>query len=185
MMDLLRQALEAAAKYLTLRQAQQIPVVVPPTAPAPAPVPIMPVTPPAEVLSFATPKEAWHATRVMCDNAGLSLAQKNTICACIYQESQFYNTFGSGQPVKHQNIVNGKVSSTDWGIVQINDYYHIGAGKDFPSVDYVIAHPEKTVAFMIRCLQGGQISLWSSYSTGAFKKWLSLSSPMWALAARG
>lgn len=148
------------------------PVATVPPAPIPAPVPSSP-------LLFDTPQNARHSVRVMCDNAGLSIVPnvlihgreylaKDVICACIEVESQFYNYLPSGNPTKHQNIVGGKVSSTDWGICQINDYYHIGKGKDFPSVDYVMANPDKAVQFMIDCYKAGELKLWVSYSSGQY-----------------
>ncbi len=135
-----------------------------------------------EVLSFDTPKLAWHATRVMCDRAGLSLTQKNIVCACIWQESNFYNRYSTGKPVMHVNMQNGHETSTDWGIVQVNDFWWIGDTKLFPSVQYVLDHPEKAVQWMIDYMKKNQhLNRWSSYSTGAYKQWLPLTSAMWKL----
>lgn len=133
--------------------------------------------PESEVLYFDTPQNAWHAVRVLCDRAGLTVSEKNLICACIFQESEFSNN------AHHVNKApNGKPTSTDWGIVQVNDFYHIGPGKDFPSVAYVQLNPEKMVEWMIDMYQAGKLNLWSSYSSGAYKQWLSPSSAMWSLA---
>lgn len=109
---------------------------------------------------------AHHNVRALCDLEGLSFEQKETLTACVYQESRFDIN------AKHENIVDGKVSSTDWGIVQVNDYFHIGPGKDFPSVEYVLSHPEECVRWMCKLFKAGQANLWSSYSTGAYKQWL-------------
>ncbi len=142
---------------------------------------VAPITPAPEVLSFATPKQAWHATRVMCDRAGLTFAQKNILCACIYQESEF---LVNPRPNKNIDPKTGALLSIDYGIVQVNDHYWIGAGKLFPSVDYVIKNPDRLVQWMIDYMKAnGHLTRWSSYKTGVYKKWLPLSSPMWLLAA--
>ncbi len=135
-------------------------------------VPNLPVVP---TLLWDTPRHAFHAVRVTCDNLGLSLEEKDLICACIYQESMFKNT------AKCENKVNGAVVSTDWGLCQINDHYHIGVKKDFPSVQFVVDNPQKVVEWMISMYKHGLLKQWVSYSSGAYKKWLSPISPMWLL----
>jgi hypothetical protein len=129
-----------------------------------------------------------HNVRVLCDLAALPLEKtvavslengetqyfmpKDVICACIDDESNFLNYQADGQPVKHENIVNGVLESTDWGIVQCNDKAHIGPGKDFPSVEYVLANPDVMVDWMIDKFKEGRLDMWDSFSTGAFKKFL-------------
>lgn len=110
---------------------------------------------------------ARHSIRVMCDNAGLSLNDKNIITACIHVESNFDNTAKCENKDK-----NDKVWSTDWGICQINDYWHVIKFHDFPSVQYIIDNPEKAVAYMIQCYKDGRINQWVSYSSGAYKNFL-------------
>lgn len=134
-------------------------------------VPEAPELPVEEVLSFLTPKEAFHATRVLCDKAGLTFYEKNVICACIYQESQFKN-----------EAVGKNSTSTDWGIVQVNDYWHIGKGRTFPSKAYVLDNPDKMVQWMIDMYKIGHLKLWVSYTSGAYKKWLVDNSAMWKLS---
>lgn len=108
-----------------------------------------------------------HNVRVLCDKAGLSYQAKQLITACIQIESNFQSYYLSGPnintPVKHENIVDGKLASTDWGIVQINDYWNIGSGKPFSSVQYILANPAACVNFMIQMYKAGQIRLWDSY----------------------
>ncbi len=149
------------------------------------PVEVVPTTPPealkqppSETLDWSTPKGAYHATRVTCDNLGLGVSAKNLICACIFQESRFNN---KAKNVNKDGV--GRTWSTDWGIVQINDYWHIGPNKDFPSVEYVLANPDKMVEYMINTYKGGQLRLWASYSSKAYKQWLLPLSPMWDLSA--
>lgn len=159
------------------------PVSVPvaPVAPAPsvpAPVAVAPVSPISSSLAWADASGARLSVRKICDDMGLTytrtldprVTDKEVICACVRQESDF------NKNATHQNKdpKTGKVFSTDYGIVQVNDYYHIGPGKDFPSVQYVYDNPEACVRWMIRLAKAGKLSLWSSYTSGAYKQWLPL-----------
>lgn len=118
-----------------------------------------------------TAEDARHSCRVIMDEEGLTYAKtlvdgvyhkaKDVLCACIKQESNFNN-----------KAVGDNGTSKDWGIVQINDFYQIGPGKPFASVDEVVNNPDKAVRFMIKMYKAGKLGLWSSFSTGAFKKYL-------------
>lgn len=144
-----------------------------PSKPVSPPEPL-PVPTPAPKLDFSTPKAAYHSTRVIADEIGLALNQKNDLCACIYQESRFDNRAIG----KNQN-------STDWGIVQVNDTkgWHIGPGLRFPSVQYVKDNPEECVRWMAGVLkQTGKLQPWASWTSGAYIQWLVENSPMWKLA---
>lgn len=115
-----------------------------------------------------TPANVKHSLRVICDEEGLSVPNKNVIDACIHQESN-YNT----QAVNHNlDKVTGKTLSSDWGLCQINDYYHIGQGKEFASVEEVLNNPEKSVRFMIKMMKAGKMNLWVSYTSKAYLKYL-------------
>lgn len=72
----------------------------------------------------------------------------------------------------HENKKNGRVCSTDYYIAQINDYYHIGAGKTFPSVQYVHDNPDKVVEWMADMFLCGKAKLWICYRDGYFKSHL-------------
>lgn len=172
-------------------EAPNLPVEAPvePPKPVPAPIPVdEPKTPPVAspdsyTYPWDSPSHNWHNVRVICDNASLTLDEKNLICACIYQESQFYNLMASGKPVINENKdAKGKVWSTDWGIVQVNDFYHCGPGKDFPSAQAVVDHPAEAVRWMVWMYKKGRLGAWASYSTGAYKHWLQPNSPMWRLS---
>jgi len=143
----------------------------------------VPITSPApqnatqdETLLWDTPQHAYHATRVTCDNLGLSVAEKNLICACIFQESRFDNNAKCFNRDK-----GGKIWSTDWGICQINDWFHVGPHKEFPSTNYIVNNPDKAVEWMIDMYKKGQLKQWVSYSSGAYRTWLDPSSSMWLL----
>lgn len=128
-------------------------------------------------------KHNYHNVRVLCDLSGLSLEEKNLICSCVYQESEFFNYLPNGNPVEHKNLnKDGSVSSTDFGIAQINDWWHVIEYKDFPSTEYILANPDKAIQFMIDKYKAGQLSQWSSYATGANRQWLLSTSPMWNLS---
>lgn len=99
----------------------------------------------------------FHNVRVLCDLLGLTIDEKNLICACIYQESQFFNYKPNGQPVTHENYVKGVLASTDWGICQINDYWHVKKYPDFVSVESILKNPDKAVEFMIHAYLNGNL----------------------------
>jgi hypothetical protein len=154
------------SKLLTQQVSTPVPVVVPEV--------VKPISvPTVEELKWGNPTEARHSVRVICDLQALKLAEKNLICAVIMGESEFYNYLPSGKPTIHENRrKDGSLSSTDWGICQINDYWHIGPKKTFPSVDYLMANPQKAVEFMIQMYKAGNLKLWIAYSSGAYKKYL-------------
>jgi len=156
--------------FLFRRGGAYNPIEVPPPAPVVPQDEPLPPEPLPEPYDFSTPQKAWHSVRVICDEMGLTYDEKNLICACIYQESRFKNT-----------AVGRNEGSTDYGIVQVNDYWHIGKGKTFPSVEYVVGNPEKMVRWMITCYKRGQLNLWSSYKKGHHLQWLPKTSEMWLL----
>lgn len=129
------------------------------------------------VFPWDTPKHCAHNTRVLCDLAGLTLEQKNILCACVFQESRF------DTQAEHKNLnADGSVSSTDWGIIQCNDFFHIAPhGTPFASVQSVLSDPNADVHWMIQCYKAGNLGWWSSFKTGAYRQWLVPNSPMWAL----
>ena len=128
----------------------------------PVPPQNAPATPPVPSIDTLIPDwtnhaNARHNVRVLCDLEGLTEKQKNDLSQTVHCESN-YNI-----ECVHPNIVNGQVSSTDYGICQINDYWHIGTGKDFPSVAFVMANPEATVRFMCKQFKAGNARAWVCY----------------------
>lgn len=166
---------------------QVVPIVPTPPVPIPTPVPPVPAplpTPPTPVSRFTwdTPAAACHSVRLICDEMDIPVTPtfdvdgklylfKDVVCACIQVESGF-------NPARiHQNmssVAQGTptVQSTDYGIVQVNDFYHIGKGKDFPSSDYVLANPEECVRWMIKMFLAGKMNLWVSFTSRAYKAYL-------------
>lgn len=120
--------------------------------------------------NWNTRRGARKETRILCDSIGLTFQQKNDICACIFQESGFLT---NPKPNQNKDKATGEVWSTDYGIVQVNDYYNIGAGKPFASVEEVLDNPAKCVQWMINIYKTtGKLQPWASWTTGAYKQWL-------------
>lgn len=138
----------------------------PPTLPSPPePQPeVEPAAPPRFL--WATPAEAKVSVRAICKEEGLSAEQTNTLVATVAAESGFKNT------AVNYNKRDGKTVSTDWGICQINDYWHCGPGKSFPSVQYVKDNPEQVVRWMCRQWKAGNRHLWIAYKNGLYKQYL-------------
>lgn len=133
--------------------------------------PVKPVQP--TVLLWDNVANCTHSVRVLCDEMGLNLNEKDLINACIDQESGCLNYKADGTPVECKNLnPDGTLASTDWGICQINDSFHIGAGKDFSTVAFVLANPEQAVRYMISMYLAGRLSMWVSYSSGAYLKYM-------------
>lgn len=117
---------------------------------------------------WSNPVAAHHNVRVVCDLQGLTWEQKQILTACVMVESGFNIN------AVHQNKDGkGHVLSTDYGIVQVNDYWHIGQGKDFPSVEYVLQNPQACVEWMAKSYKTtGSLNLWCSFTSGMYRKWL-------------
>lgn len=117
-----------------------------------------------------TPEKARHSVRVICDEEGLSVKDKNILTACVQVESGF-----DPQAIGKHNS-NG---TRDWGISQFNDGknaqgvpYWIGEGAAFSSTDEVLNNPEKCIRLMCKMWLARKQYLWSSFQSGAYKKYL-------------
>lgn len=167
-LDWLFRGFEALVEALRPKAPPGVPA--PAVVPAPAPIMAPPavVVPPAPKYLWDTQANTRHSVRVICDEEGLSLNDKDIITACIQQESQFLNS----AVCKNRDKTTGQVWSTDWGICQINDFYHIGPKKDFPSVQYVLENPDAAVHYMIKMKKAGHLSMWVSFSSGAYLRYM-------------
>lgn len=136
----------------------------------PAPPTVPPQVPPAPEpvkIQWDTREHIKAACQTICDEESLNAEQKQTLVATIEGESQFKLA------AKNENKNDkGQVLSTDWGICQINDYYHIGAGKSFPSVDFVLNNPGACVRWMCKQWKAGNRNWWIAYKNGSYKKYL-------------
>lgn len=155
-----------------------IPMSTPTTTPINEPEPTPIVEPLPDILLWDTPIHVRHSVRVMCDNAGLTyshmydpvVSDKNILCGCIQQESQF-------NPKAEGKINNN--GTKDFGLAQFNNGKNasgtplwIGPGADFASIEEVLNDPEKNIRIMIREFKAGHANYWSSFKTGAYKQWL-------------
>lgn len=141
--------------------------------------PITPPPPPKPAPKYLwdTAEAARHSVRVIADEEGLAPHDKNEMCATVGAESgwQSYYLQGPkrGQPVKLENLKNGKVWSTDWGIAQINDYWWVRAFPQFPSGQYILDHPEECIRWMCRRWKTpANRPQWIAYKNGSFKNYL-------------
>lgn len=132
----------------------------------------VPIQPPIEVPPpvVNVPKYDWstlslakHSVRLICDEEGLSVADKNDLCATVGAESGWKPT-ALGRP-----NANG---TRDWGICQINDGLWIGAGKTFPTTAYVLANPEKCIRWMCTQWKAGHRNWWMGFTSGNYKSYL-------------
>lgn len=131
---------------------------------------------PSELL-WSTPHDAFHSTRVICDEMGLTYDQKNEICYTIYNESEF-KIRAMGKP--------NKDGTRDYGICQFNTGknakgipYWIGEGATFASIEEVLSNPEKCVRVMIKTCLAGHWTWWEGHK--GYSQLAAKSSPMWKL----
>lgn len=132
------------------------------SAPVPVPLPPEPPAPlPAPKYNWSTPELARHSLRIICDEEGLTVEQKNLMSQVVHCESGYHPN------AKHPNLLSGKVVSTDFGICQWNDYYH---SKEISPSD-AQHDPEKAVRLMCRYVRQGRITQWVCYSSGLYRKY--------------
>ncbi len=117
--------------------------------------------PKIEKYLWDNPRNVRHSVRVICDEEGLSVAEKNSICAIINCES--------GHDIKRINI--NKNGSKDLGLIQANDYWYIKKGK-FLTEDQALNDPEFCVRLMIKRYKQGFLKDWICYRDGLYKKFL-------------
>lgn len=139
-----------------------------PVGPLPTPEPPTPVTPHVEPptkpqpYDWSTPEAARHSLRVICDEEGLSVYQKNLMSQVVHCESGYKTNL-----TNHNKDKSGKVWSIDYGICMWNDYFH---GKEI-TPDEAINNPEKAVRLMCAYVKAGRISQWSCFSLGLYKNY--------------
>lgn len=150
-----------------------------PEPPKPTPMPT-----PKPILKWDTVANSRHSVRVICDEEGLTVKQKNELCATVGAESGWQSYYLSGpkkgQPVKLENKKGETVWSTDWGICQINSWYNIKEGfnatdakkRPFPTAKYVLDNPEACVRWMCKMWKLGYAEWWIAYKNGSYKRYL-------------
>lgn len=110
---------------------------------------------------WSTPEAARHSLRLICDEEGLTPAQKNLMSQVVNCESGFHTK------AVHPNLYDGKLASTDRGICQWNDKYH---SSEITS-DEAFNNPEKCVRLMCTYVKRGQIKDWVCYTSGLYQKY--------------
>lgn len=136
--------------------------------------PIAPQAPQDNLTNQVAPKYLWdtpqdvkHSIRVICDEEGLNIEQKNTLDATIHGESD-YNTHAHNYNYAFSRLTGRKyIASTDFGLCQWNDYYH---GKEISPMDAEF-NPEKAVRLMCTYWKLGRRNQWVAYSSGHYLRY--------------
>jgi hypothetical protein len=166
--DWLSGILKAIGQGITyvINQMKSIPQ---PTAPQVVETPSNPVVPVQNdvpvVLDWSSPILARHSVRVICDEEGLLVKDKNDLCATVGAESG-WNPNAIGKP--------NFDGTRDYGICQINTKYWIGTGKKFPSTDFVLTHPSECIRWMCEQWKAGHQDWWYGWKTGNYKNFYQL-----------
>lgn len=140
-----------------LRQEELKKTVILPAIEEKPPKPEIPVIPVEPKYLWETPEQAHHSFRVICDESGLSVADKNLLCQVLNCESGF--------KVKTVHPNNDVRKTVDNGICQFNSYWY----KDAISPEDALNDPEKACRLFIKQFKAGQLKDWVCYSTGAYK----------------
>jgi hypothetical protein len=109
---------------------------------------------------FAGRKLSYGWALALTHHVGFRGKNQNTAVALMCAESARY--CGAW----HENIVDGKVDSTDHGLYQINDKWH----PDFRERDFYSAIDNAMYAFDMS--SGQWFTAWAAYNSGAHKKFL-------------
>lgn len=103
--------------------------------------------------NWDNPQNVRKSIRIICDEEGLTLKQKNEITETINCESGFKT-----------NAVNKNTNGTsDYGIIQANSYWYIGKGKPIPSIEVALNDPTFCVRIMARAFKNGRAKDWICY----------------------
>lgn len=93
----------------------------------------------------------------ICKEEGLSKDLTNQLWNTIKGESNF-----NPRAINHNKDKYGKILSTDYGLCQWNDYYHIGKNKTIPTVELAY-DPEYSVRKMAQFFRAGKQRLWMAW----------------------
>lgn len=128
------------------------------------------------VYLWDTPEQVRHSCRLIADEEGLTMDQKNKMSQTIHCESGYianisvHNCLGADGEIhsvraEKYTPENGKILSTDNGVCQWNDKYH--AHEISP--DEALHNPEKAVRLMCKYVKDGQLKQWVCFSSGRSK----------------
>lgn len=112
-----------------------------------------------------TPENARHSVRLICDEEGLTWQQKEDMSSTVHCESGYLTG------IIHPNLdKNGKLSTTDYGICQWNDWWHwIKNNIHEISPDEALHNPEKAVRLMCQYVKWGLLTQWVCFESGMYK----------------
>ena len=102
---------------------------------------------------WSIPEKARKSVRIICDEEGMILKQKNEICDTINCESGF----------KTNLIHHNKNGTSDYGIIMANSHWYIGEGKPIASIDEAINNPEKCIRVMCEMWRKKRMKDWICY----------------------
>ena len=114
-----------------------------------------------EKYKWDNPKDACHSFRVICDEVGLSVNEKNMLAKVLNCESGF------NVKAIHKNSDARK--TTDYGICQYNDFYY----ADQITPDESLNNPEMACRLFIDEYRAGRLKNWVCYKTGKYQNFSS------------
>lgn len=130
--------------------------------------PVIKTKPKPEIVTPKKNKFAWDnqtlarmSVREICDDEGLSVAEKNLICAVIQAESGF----------KIDAVNKNSDNSVDYGICQLNSYWYIQRMK-LVTKEQALGDPEFCVRLMIKRYRKGFLKDWAAFNNNSYKKYL-------------
>lgn len=123
--------------------------------PTPEPIPTS-ITPPSKYL-WDTDDQIYHSIRLIADEEGLTVLQKDLACDIAHCES--------GTPERRYNIkIRGKIDPRDRGLFQWNSHFH-------PEItDEVAFDPEKNVRLGCKAIKQGKAHAFWSASQACWNK---------------
>ncbi len=139
----------------------------------PTPIPSPPQNPPVAPIipqndptpfppryDWSTPLAARISFRMLCDDAHLSISEKNLLCSVLQCESGF-----------NVNAINhNKDGTTDYGICQYNSYWYIEKMK-LITQEQAMHDPEFACKLFIQRYKQGFLKDWVCYSSGNYKNY--------------
>lgn len=134
--------------------------------PVDKPIEVKPVEVHNEVMKYdwSTQEKARHSTRVICDEEGLPVKDKNDLCATVGGES--------GWNPKQKSLKPNFDGTHDYGIIQLNEKYWIGEGKLYPNIEAIYNDPEGCIRWMCKQWKAGNKNWWYAFKNGSYKKYL-------------
>lgn len=131
-------------------------------------------TDPDALLPWTTPENCRHNARAIADLEGLTEQQKDDFSKTFHCESGWDNTIvmyncerGFVRSTAYDAAIHGAILSKDIGFFQINSYWHVGPGKDFPSEDYVLQNPTEVGHWSAKQFKANP-RIWVCYSKGMY-----------------